>query len=118
MTTPKTLTVRLERCTDVPGAWAAHLLDVDLITQGDSPEHALEMLADAIRVCQEDDEQRGLRFWDRKPDPTYGRPVMLCTLEPPEEPEVLEPRRDTQTIREEIRQWTKAGDATAPRPQK
>ena len=78
MTTPKTLTVRLCRCADVPD-WSAHLLDVDLITQGDSPEHALEMLADAIRVCQEDDEHHGLCFWDRKPDPTYGRPVMLCS---------------------------------------
>lgn len=44
---------------DVPGQWVAHCLDLDLVTQGDSPEHALRMLQDAVALTVFDDLRSG-----------------------------------------------------------
>jgi hypothetical protein len=35
---------------DVKGQWVAHGLETDLVTQGDSAEHALAMMADALQT--------------------------------------------------------------------
>ena len=33
---------------DLPGQWIAHGLETDVVTQGNSPEHALAMMGDAL----------------------------------------------------------------------
>ena len=60
---------------DVPGQWVAHCLDVDVISQGDSPQHAFQMLFEALFLTLVDDINRGAdpmdrpraedRLWDR-----------------------------------------------------
>ena len=35
---------------DLPGQWIAHCLELDIVTQGNSEQHALEMLDDALRL--------------------------------------------------------------------
>jgi len=35
---------------DLKGQWIAHGLETDIVTQGDSPEHAIEMMADAFKT--------------------------------------------------------------------
>lgn len=47
------LVVVVEPAPDVPGQWVASELVGGLCTQGDSPIHALEMMADAMRAVAE-----------------------------------------------------------------
>jgi predicted RNase H-like HicB family nuclease len=42
------LRVAIYPANDVEGQWIAHCLETDLVTQGDSVEHALEMAAEAL----------------------------------------------------------------------
>jgi len=35
---------------DLKGQWIAHGLETDIVTQGDFPEHAIEMMADALKT--------------------------------------------------------------------
>ena len=42
------LRVVLYPAPDLPGQWIAHGLETDVVTQGDSAEHALAMMADAV----------------------------------------------------------------------
>ena len=35
---------------DLKGQWIAHGLETDVVTQGDSPEHAIEMMGDAMKT--------------------------------------------------------------------
>lgn len=38
---------------DVPRQWIAHGLETDIVTQGDSVDHAIEMMADAVGTLAE-----------------------------------------------------------------
>jgi predicted RNase H-like HicB family nuclease len=40
---------------DIPGEWVAHCLDFDVVSQGRSPEHALDMIqeATAMTICDD-----------------------------------------------------------------
>jgi len=40
---------------DLPGQWVAHCLEFDVVSQGDSPKHALEMIVEATAMVIEDD---------------------------------------------------------------
>ena len=40
---------------DVPGEWYVHCLDFDVMSQGRSPLHALEMGVEAVTMCLEGD---------------------------------------------------------------
>lgn len=44
------LRVVLYPAPDLPGQWIAHGLETDLVSQGDSAEHALAMMADALQT--------------------------------------------------------------------
>lgn len=44
------LRVVLYPAPDLPGQWIGHGLETDIVTQGDSAEHALAMMADALRA--------------------------------------------------------------------
>jgi len=43
----------------VPGQWVAHVLNLDLVTQGDSIEHAFEMAREAVLEVIGDDLRNG-----------------------------------------------------------
>lgn len=50
MTIEFPLRVVLYRAPDLKGQWIAHGLETDVVTQGDSAEHALAMMADALHA--------------------------------------------------------------------
>jgi predicted RNase H-like HicB family nuclease len=50
MTIEFPLRVVLYPAPDVKGQWIAHGLETDIVTQGDSVEHALAMMADALQT--------------------------------------------------------------------
>jgi hypothetical protein len=50
MTIEFPLRVVLYPAPDVEGQWIAHGLETDVVTQGDSAEHALAMMADALQT--------------------------------------------------------------------
>jgi predicted RNase H-like HicB family nuclease len=50
----------IRRAEKVPGAWVAECVPLDIATQGDSLEHALEMLVDAVDMIVDDDLERGV----------------------------------------------------------
>jgi len=53
------LRVKISPAEDVPGQWLAHCLDFGVMTQGDSPQHALEMVIEAVTMVIEDDREKG-----------------------------------------------------------
>ncbi len=50
---------------DISGQWLSHCLDLDIMSQGSSIEHALESLREAMLVCIADDDEHGLNPFDR-----------------------------------------------------
>jgi len=66
---PPLLTVIISPCLDVPRQWYAHCLDLDILTQGNSVPHALEMITEAIALCIADDLENGRDPLDRPPAP-------------------------------------------------
>ncbi len=77
---------------DVPGLWVAHCLELDVISQGNDPEHALRAIAEAVEMVVEDDLERGddpLEVRTRAPEECWitllrvmqtGQPVDLSEL--------------------------------------
>ncbi len=66
--------VLLHPAEDLPGAWVAHALDFDVVTHGDSPEHAAHMVIEAVAMVLEEDLAQGedpylrrapAEFWER-----------------------------------------------------
>jgi len=54
-----TLWATIRHAEDVPGEWVAHILDLDIVTQGRSVEHAIHMAHEAAElVVLEDLDQR------------------------------------------------------------
>lgn len=51
--------VYISRAEDLPGVWVAHCLDFNIVSQGDSPVHALEMVHEALTGTLVDDIARG-----------------------------------------------------------
>lgn len=49
----------VERAEDLPDAWVAHCLELDVITWGSSPEDALRMGCEAAQMTLADDIARG-----------------------------------------------------------
>lgn len=44
---------------DVPGQWVGHCLDLDIVSVGDSREHATQMVMEAVSTCLVDDLEQG-----------------------------------------------------------
>jgi len=60
------------RAKDVPGEWVGHCLDLDVVTQGTSLQHAMRMLGDACYMTVCDDVQAGRDPQDRRaPQPFW-----------------------------------------------
>jgi predicted RNase H-like HicB family nuclease len=57
---PFNLHIVLWRAEDVPGQWLAHCLELDVVSQGNSLPHALEMVKEAIETVIVADLQKGL----------------------------------------------------------
>src|SRR5258706_5776124 len=61
--------VLMQPASNVPGEWLAHCLDFDVMSQGNSPSHALEMIFEAINITVEEDlRARRDPFARRAPD--------------------------------------------------
>lgn len=63
------VSVLVTPATDQPGAWVAHCLNLDVVSQGDSIEHALEMVREAVVMAVNDDLEAGLDPLERAPAP-------------------------------------------------
>jgi hypothetical protein len=50
---------------DVPGEWLAHCLDLDVMSQGRSLPHALDMMVEAVGLVLDEDCKAGLNPFDR-----------------------------------------------------
>ena len=53
------LWISVTRAPDVRGAWLAHCLDLDVMTQSDSLEHAFEQVREAVSLVLVDDLRSG-----------------------------------------------------------
>lgn len=51
--------VLLRPAEDLAGAWVAHSLEFDVVSQGNSAEHAMEMVAEAVNMVVQDDLNDG-----------------------------------------------------------
>lgn len=60
--------VYISRAPDIEGAWIAHCVDFDIMSQGDSPLHALEMVREALELAFADDLNQGLDPAERGAD--------------------------------------------------
>jgi hypothetical protein len=59
---------------DLPGAWVAHALDFDVISQGESAEHAMMMVVEAVGMVLEEDFADGCDPYARRaPAPFWER---------------------------------------------
>lgn len=75
-----TLPVLVTPARDVPGQWIAHCLSLDLVTQGESLQHAFMMAHEAILQVVNDDIRQGLDPLDRAEAPTECWDVLNSTL--------------------------------------
>jgi predicted RNase H-like HicB family nuclease len=57
--------VMVEPAEDIPGLWVAHCLDLDVISQGDSPSEAVESVREAMEMTVLDDLNSGLNPSER-----------------------------------------------------
>lgn len=100
------LHVVLRPASDLPGQWVAHCLDVDVVTYGDSPRHALEMSKEAVEMVFVDDLIANREPLDRRAPRQYWdelwKRLMPGTVARPLE-EVL---GDTRTLRYAVIQGT------------
>lgn len=58
--------VLIRSAPDVDGEWIAHCLNWDVVTQGRSPSHAVEMICEALVMAIEDDLRAGLDPHERR----------------------------------------------------
>src|SRR5947209_3310903 len=61
----------VERAADLPDAWVAHCLDFDVVSQGNSPQHAIEMLREAVEMVVMDDLKRNADPRSRRAPEAY-----------------------------------------------
>lgn len=61
--------VLIHREPHLDGQWVAHCLNWDLVSQGDSPAHAVKMIVEAIVLAIVEDSNEGLDPNDRSPAP-------------------------------------------------
>lgn len=64
-----TFSILVERAEDVPGLWVAHCLDNDIVSTGNSPREAQEMVQRAVLETFLDDVVHKFDFHDRKGAP-------------------------------------------------
>ena len=62
---------------DVPGDWIGHCLELDVISQGVDPGHALMMVMEAAAIIMSDDRASGRNPWARCAPEEYWPPEAL-----------------------------------------
>ncbi len=68
------LSMLFSRAGDLPSAWVAHVLDFDLVTQGDTLQHAMAMALEATALVAKWDVEQGKDPLDRRaPDAEWAR---------------------------------------------
>ena len=67
--TPTLVWLVLKPAADVLGQWVAHCLELDVVTQGNSLAHALEMGREVVALTLADDLDAGRSPRDRGPAP-------------------------------------------------
>ena len=53
------LHIVVRRAPDVPGQWLAHCLELDVVSQGNSLQHAITMIREAVEIVVIDDLSKG-----------------------------------------------------------
>lgn len=66
---PRTVWILLNPAPDVEGQWIAHCLDLDVVTQGSSLEHAAIMAREAVDLVIESDVAAGSDPFEREEAP-------------------------------------------------
>jgi predicted RNase H-like HicB family nuclease len=61
--------ILIRREPGLEGQWVAHCLNWDLVSQGDSPAHAMRMIAEALVIAIVEDAKEGLDADDRPAAP-------------------------------------------------
>jgi predicted RNase H-like HicB family nuclease len=63
------LSVLVTPAADLPGQWVAHCLQLDIMSQGDSIDHAFRMICEACDLAMNSDLEDELDPFDREPAP-------------------------------------------------
>lgn len=71
------LSALIYRAPDVDGQWIAHCAELDVISVGESPEHAASMICEAAALCIIDDLRDGLEPEDRGPNDEVDAAIRL-----------------------------------------
>ena len=64
-----TVRIALYPAPDLPGQWIGHCLELDVVSQGNSASHALEMVAEAIELLAQDNVEHGRPALEPRPAP-------------------------------------------------
>lgn len=66
---------------ELEDVWMGHCLQLDVVSQGNSPEHALAMVMEASAILYEDDCRARLDPWARCAPPEFWPPKELASWE-------------------------------------
>lgn len=66
----------ITRAEDIPGCWISHCVDFNIMSVGDSPQHALDMVREAVGLALADDLNHGRDPHARKADSEDWAPLM------------------------------------------
>ena len=62
---------------DVPGDWIGHCLELDVVSQGVDPGHALMMVMESAEIIMVEDKKLGRDPWTRCAPEEYWPPEAL-----------------------------------------
>jgi predicted RNase H-like HicB family nuclease len=63
--------VIVEPAEDIPGVWVAHWLELDVISQSDSPQDAIASITEAVAMTVVDDLKNGIDSDERRAPPEF-----------------------------------------------
>ncbi len=76
------LTFVVKPSEEIPGRWIGHCLELDVVSEGSSYAHALEMVLEATGMIVKDDLQNGRDPFERRaPKEFWRHPARLITSE-------------------------------------
>lgn len=78
MNVPVVLHVVVHQAEDLPGQWVAHVLDFNVITQGLSPEDAIDMAREAAQIVVEAITGGDAPIYHVSPLEDWGRFLRVC----------------------------------------
>ncbi len=113
--------ILVEQAEDLPGVWVSHCLNFDIISQGDTPQVAVESLVEAVMMAMSDDLLEHHEPTERTPAPTEDWDRLRVTLEGARKVKLSEVPRDAKvrlatTLTFEATLMTVAVPATKSQP--